>query len=85
MMICHCSRVIGNLLDMATSPVAMDTASTSTLQERVVNMLEIELDDDEVKKHLYKVRAWPFVMSSFTVFLTFCYTKSYSHCYTDSL
>ena len=57
MMISHSTRVIGNLLDIATIPVAMDTANPtpSLLQERVTKMVEIQLEDPETRKHLYEV------------------------------
>lgn len=57
MMVLHSTRVIGNLLEMATTPVAMDIASPtpSLLQERVTKMVEVQVEDPETRKHLYEV------------------------------
>ena len=57
MMISHSTRVTGNLLEMATTPVTTDTGSPtpSLLQDRVTKMMEVQLEDHETRKHLYKV------------------------------
>ena len=57
-MVSHSTRVVGNLLEMATTPVIdIDTAShaPSLLQDQATKMAELELEDDEIRKHLYKV------------------------------
>ena len=57
-MVSHCTKVIGNLLEMATTPVIdMDTAShaPSLLQDQATKIAELELEDDEIRKRLYKV------------------------------
>ena len=57
MMVSYSTRVIGNLLEMATTPVTMDTTSPtpSLLQERVTKMMEVQLEDHEIRKHMYEV------------------------------
>lgn len=58
MMVSHSTTVIGNFLEMATTPVTMDTASDtpfSPLQDQVTKVLEIQLDDREIRTHLYEV------------------------------
>ena len=57
MMISHSTRVIGNLLEMATTPVTTDIGSPtpSLLQDRVTKMMEVQLEDHETRKHLYEV------------------------------
>ena len=56
-MVSHSTRVIGNLLEMVTTPVATDTATftPSLLQERVTKMMEVQVEDSETRKHLYEV------------------------------
>ena len=53
MMMSHSSRVIGNLLEMATTPVTMDMSNL--LQERATKMVEVQVEDDNTRKHLYEV------------------------------
>ena len=56
MMMTHSSRVIGNLLEMATTPVTMDMSNpTNLLQERATKMAEVLVEDDNARKHLYEV------------------------------
>lgn len=53
-MLSHGTRVIRNLLEVAVTPVTEDT-STPALVDQVTKMLEVQLDDDEMRSHLYEV------------------------------
>lgn len=56
LMISHSNRVIGNLLDMVATPVTTDMTSDSLpLQDQVTKMVEVQLEDQQIRKHLYEV------------------------------
>ena len=58
MMVSHSTKVVRNLLEMATTPVInVDTASHAPclLQDQATKMMELELEDNEIRMHQYKV------------------------------
>jgi len=55
MMLSHGARVIGNLLEMATTSVTIDTTSHTPLLDQVTKMIEVEVEDHETRNHLYEV------------------------------